>query len=102
MILVFSAQCSAKIYLTTCPDNWWSVCKSVYQRIKRAYFADAIGPADVGLSDASKEDDRGHGPFGIFSFNRVDRWAQPLTYVDIHEGKYFTVCFCFFRLLFAL
>ncbi|XP_042004168.1 plant cysteine oxidase 3 [Salvia splendens] len=63
---------------------------------KLSSLLDTIGPADVGLSDASKEDDRGHGPFGIFSYNRVDRWAQPLTYVDIHEGKNFTMCiFCF-------
>ena len=72
------------------------------QNYKHTNFADTIGPADVGLSDASKEDDRGHGPFGIFSYNRVDRWSQPLTYVDIHEGKNFTVCFNFVRLLFAL
>ncbi|KAL3655289.1 hypothetical protein CASFOL_001075 [Castilleja foliolosa] len=63
---------------------------------KLSSLLDTIGPADVGLSDASKEDNRGHGPFGIVSFNRVDRWAQPLTYVDIHEGESFTMCiFCF-------
>ncbi|KAK6153511.1 hypothetical protein DH2020_013150 [Rehmannia glutinosa] len=63
---------------------------------KLSSLLDSIGPADVGLSDASKEDNRGHGPFGIFSFNRVDRWAQPITYVDIHEGENFTMCiFCF-------
>ncbi|KAL6552613.1 hypothetical protein OROHE_007977 [Orobanche hederae] len=55
----------------------------------------SIGPADVGLSDASKEDNRGHGPSGIFSFNRVERWAQPITYMDLHEGENFTLCiFC--------
>ncbi|KAL0430997.1 UNVERIFIED_CONTAM: Plant cysteine oxidase 3 [Sesamum radiatum] len=63
---------------------------------KLSSLLDSIGPSDVGLSDASKEDDRGHGPLGIFSFNRVDRWAQPITYVDIHEGESFTMCiFCF-------
>ncbi|KAL8478747.1 hypothetical protein ACS0TY_030578 [Phlomoides rotata] len=63
---------------------------------KLSSLLDSIGPADVGLTDASKTDDRGHGPFGIFSFNRVDRWAQPITYVDIHEGENFTMCiFCF-------
>ncbi|KAG8378826.1 hypothetical protein BUALT_Bualt07G0025200 [Buddleja alternifolia] len=63
---------------------------------KLSSLLDSIGPADVGLSDASKEGDRGHGPFGIASFNRVDRWAQPITYVDIHEGENFTMCiFCF-------
>ncbi|CAA0832405.1 Plant cysteine oxidase 3 [Striga hermonthica] len=63
---------------------------------KLSSLLDSIGPADVGLSVASKADNRGHGPFGIFSFNRVDRWAQPITYVDLHEGKSFTMCiFCF-------
>ncbi|GFP84523.1 2-aminoethanethiol dioxygenase [Phtheirospermum japonicum] len=63
---------------------------------KLSSLLDTIGPADVGLSDANKMDNRGHGPFGIFSFNRVDRWTQPLTYVDIHEGENFTMClFCF-------
>ncbi|PIN10790.1 cysteamine dioxygenase [Handroanthus impetiginosus] len=63
---------------------------------KLSSLLDSIGPADVGLSDASKEDDRGHGPLGIFSFNRIDRWSQPITYVDIHEGENFTMCiFCF-------
>ncbi|KAL6545474.1 hypothetical protein OROGR_009348 [Orobanche gracilis] len=62
---------------------------------KLSSLLDSIGPVDVGLSDASKEDNRGHGPFGIFSFNRVDRWAQPITYVDLHEGENFTMCiFC--------
>ncbi|XP_051113673.1 plant cysteine oxidase 3 [Andrographis paniculata] len=63
---------------------------------KLTSLLDTIGPADVGLSDASKEDDRGRGPFGILSFSRVDRWAQPINYVDIHEGENFTMCmFCF-------
>ncbi|EYU38160.1 hypothetical protein ABFS82_04G140300 [Erythranthe guttata] len=63
---------------------------------KLSSLLDSIGPADVGLSDPSKEDDRGHGPFGFSSFNRVDRWAQPITYVDVHEGENFTMCiFCF-------
>ncbi|XP_075479131.1 plant cysteine oxidase 3 [Primulina tabacum] len=57
---------------------------------------DSLSPADVGLANAGKEDDRGHGPFGVQLFNRVDRWAQPITYVDVHEGENFTMCiFCF-------
>lgn len=68
------------------------MCGEKYlSNINHAYFAESFGPADVGLSDPSKEDDRGHGSFGFFSFNRIDRWAQPITYVDIHEGENFTV-----------
>ncbi|EPS62976.1 hypothetical protein M569_11814 [Genlisea aurea] len=58
----------------------------------------SIGPSDVGLNDATKEeeDDRGLGPFHITSFNRVNRWSQPITYIDIHEGENFSLCiFCF-------
>lgn len=58
--------------------------------------ADTIGPADVGLKVENREDDRGHGFFGLNRFNRVDRWAQPITYVDLHECDSFTMCvFCF-------
>nr|GLL22054.1 plant cysteine oxidase 3 [Ipomoea trifida] len=63
---------------------------------KLSSLLDTIGPEDVGLKDESQEDERGHGLFGINVFNRVDRWAQPITYVDIHEGQSFTMCiFCF-------
>ncbi|KAK4479287.1 hypothetical protein RD792_014798 [Penstemon davidsonii] len=63
---------------------------------KLSSFLDTIGPADVGLGEDSKEDERGHGPFGISSLIRVDRWAQPITYVGVHEGETFTMCiFCF-------
>lgn len=56
---------------------------------------DTIGPSDVGLKE-QKQDDRGHGAFGLNMFNRVDRWAQPITYVDVHENNNFTMCiFCF-------
>ena len=53
-------------------------------------IADTICPADVGLNEENLEDDRGHGFFGL-QFNRVGRWAQPITYVDIHDGNNFTV-----------
>lgn len=56
-------------------------------------FVDTIGPADVGLKEVNREDDRGHGMLGLNLFNRVDRWVQPITYVDIHEGDTFTVRF---------
>lgn len=65
-----------------------------YNHINHTVFADTIGPEDVGLKDESQEDERGHGLFGINVFNRVDRWAQPITYVDIHEGERFTVRSC--------
>ncbi|KAM3380893.1 plant cysteine oxidase 3 isoform X1 [Capsicum galapagoense] len=67
------------------------------QAIHKLYsLLDTIGPKDVGLKDESLEDDRGHGLFGFSALNRVDRWAQPITYVDIHEGQHFTMCmFCF-------
>lgn len=58
------------------------------------FFPDTIGPKEVGLKDESLEDERGHGLFGLSVFNRVDRWAQPITYVDIHEDQNFTVRYC--------
>lgn len=48
-------------------------------------------PADVGLKEENQSDDRGHGLFGLPRFNRVGRWAQPITYVDVHECDSFTV-----------
>lgn len=41
------------------------------------------------------ENDRGHGFFGSNQFNRGDRWAQPITFLDMHESDSFTMCiFC--------
>ncbi|KAL6994971.1 Plant cysteine oxidase 3 [Sarracenia purpurea var. burkii] len=63
---------------------------------KISSLLDTISPADVGLKVQNPEDDRGHGFFGLQRFNRVGRWAQPITYVDIHECNSFTMCvFCF-------
>ncbi|KAL7161049.1 hypothetical protein ACSBR2_041656 [Camellia fascicularis] len=63
---------------------------------KLCSLLDTIGPVDVGLKVENREDDRGHGFFGLNRFNRVDRWAQPITYVDLHECDSFTMCvFCF-------
>ncbi|RVW17112.1 Plant cysteine oxidase 3 [Vitis vinifera] len=58
---------------------------------------DTIGPADVGLREDNPEDDRGHGIFGLNGFNRIARWAQPITYLDIFESNGFMqMCiFCF-------
>lgn len=52
------------------------------------HFTDTFGPADIGLKEESPDDDRGHGFFGL---NRVARWAQPITFLDIYECDSFTV-----------
>ncbi|KAJ9677141.1 hypothetical protein PVL29_022239 [Vitis rotundifolia] len=63
---------------------------------KLSSLLDTIGPADVGLREDNPEDDRGHGIFGLNGFNRIARWAQPITYLDIFECDSFTMCiFCF-------
>ncbi|KAL9433349.1 hypothetical protein AB3S75_028223 [Citrus x aurantiifolia] len=55
-----------------------------------------VGPADVGLEEQSSDDDRGLGFSGLYGLNRVARWAQPITYLDIYECDSFTMCiFCF-------
>ncbi|XP_038879682.1 plant cysteine oxidase 3 isoform X2 [Benincasa hispida] len=57
---------------------------------------DTVGPGDVGLKEENVDDDRGHGLFGLSQLNRIARWAQPITYVDIFECESFTICiFCF-------
>jgi hypothetical protein len=57
---------------------------------------DTFGPADVGLKEEQSDDDRGHGIFGLSQLNRVARWAQPITYLNIYECDSFTMCiFCF-------
>lgn len=57
---------------------------------------DTVGPADVGLKVENPDDDRGHGVFGLHRLNRVARWAQPITFIDIYESDSFTMCiFCF-------
>ncbi|KAK8687659.1 hypothetical protein V6N13_086461 [Hibiscus sabdariffa] len=61
---------------------------------KLCSLLDTIVPADVELKEESPDDDRGHGFFGL---NRVARWAQPITYLDIHECDSFTVLYAPFR-----
>ncbi|XP_030940835.1 plant cysteine oxidase 3 isoform X2 [Quercus lobata] len=57
---------------------------------------DTFGPADVGLKEELSDDDRGHGIFGLNQLNRIARWAQPITYLDVYECDSFTMCiFCF-------
>ncbi|XP_062013833.1 uncharacterized protein LOC133730217 [Rosa rugosa] len=58
-------------------------------------FTDAIHPADVGLKEENPDDDRGLGFFRD-NLNRVSRWTQPITYLNLYEGDSFTMCiFCF-------
>jgi cysteamine dioxygenase len=54
-------------------------------------LTDTVQPADVGLVEETSDDDRGHGFFGGNQLSRVAWWAQPITYVDIHECDSFTV-----------
>ncbi|MCL7036848.1 hypothetical protein MKW94_019063 [Papaver nudicaule] len=62
---------------------------------KLCSLLDTIAPADVGLKENNADDDRGHGFFGESLFDRVGRWAQPITFMDIHECDNFTMCiFC--------
>lgn len=56
--------------------------------------SDTVGPADVGLEEEAQDDDRGYGVSGVSRFDRVGRWAQPITFLDIHESDSFTVSFC--------
>ncbi|CAJ1975368.1 unnamed protein product [Sphenostylis stenocarpa] len=58
---------------------------------KLTSILDTIQPADVGLKEETSDDDRGHGIFGANVLNRVARWAQPITYLDIHECDSFTL-----------
>lgn len=53
-------------------------------------FTDAIHPADVGLKEENPDDDRGLGFFRD-NLNRVSRWTQPITYLNLYEGDSFTV-----------
>lgn len=56
---------------------------------------DTVGPADVGLKEDNPDVDNGHG-FGPISLNRIARWSQPITFLDIFESDRFTMCiFCF-------
>lgn len=55
-------------------------------------MVDTITSTDVGLKE-NEEDDRGHGLFGFNVFSRANRWAQPITYIDVHECDGFTVCY---------
>ncbi|XP_062027640.1 plant cysteine oxidase 3 [Rosa rugosa] len=62
---------------------------------KLSSLLDAIHPADVGLKEENPDDDRGLGFFRD-NLNRVSRWTQPITYLNLYEGDSFTMCiFCF-------
>ncbi|XP_011623281.1 plant cysteine oxidase 3 [Amborella trichopoda] len=66
---------------------------------KLSALMDAFEPEDVGLREDSSED-RGHGCFGQNRLmnnlsTRLARWAQPITYLHIHECNNFTIgIFC--------
>uniref|UniRef100_A0A1J3D5E9 cysteine dioxygenase n=1 Tax=Noccaea caerulescens TaxID=107243 RepID=A0A1J3D5E9_NOCCA len=63
---------------------------------KLCSLLDTVSPADVGLEEEAQDDDRGYGVSGVSRFNRVGRWAQPITFLDIHECDTSTMCiFCF-------
>ena len=55
------------------------------------HHADSVSPGDVGLEEEAQDDDRGYGVSGVSRVNRVGRWAQPITFLDIHECDTFTV-----------
>ncbi|KAL6182958.1 hypothetical protein ACLB2K_044369 [Fragaria x ananassa] len=63
---------------------------------KLSSLLDAVHPADVGLQEENPDDDRGLGFFRLDNLNRVSRWTQPITYLNVYEGDTFTMCiFCF-------
>ncbi|KAF8081333.1 hypothetical protein N665_0891s0010 [Sinapis alba] len=64
---------------------------------KLCSLLDSVSPGDVGLEEVAQDDeDRGYGVSGVSRVNRVGRWAQPITFLDIHECDTFTMCiFCF-------
>ncbi|XP_042483084.1 plant cysteine oxidase 3 [Macadamia integrifolia] len=62
---------------------------------KLSSLLDKTSPADVGLKEDNSDDDRGHGFSGHNQFNRIARWVQPITYLNINENDNFTMCiFC--------
>ena len=73
----------------------WTVCSYKLSVIVICviifFFADTVTPADVGLEEENVDDDRGYGVSMLNPFNRAPRWAQPITYMDIHGGDSFTV-----------
>lgn len=54
-------------------------------------FTDAMQPADLGLKEENPDDDRGLGFFRLDNLNRVSRWTQPITYLNVYESDSFTV-----------
>lgn len=63
---------------------------------KISSLLDAMQPADLGLKEENPDDDRGLGFFRLDNLNRVSRWTQPITYLNVYESDSFTMCiFCF-------
>ncbi|PIA63385.1 hypothetical protein AQUCO_00201018v1 [Aquilegia coerulea] len=105
-MLAVSISMTKKSSSSSCVQALYELCKKTFtpsglppptsQAIQKlSSLLDTIGPGDVGLKEDNVEDDRGHGFFGFSQFNRVARWAQPITFVDIYECDSFTMCmFC--------
>lgn len=45
----------------------------------------------IELEEEAQDDDRGYGVSRVSRVNRVGRWDQPITFLDIHECDTFTV-----------
>ncbi|BBH10109.1 Protein of unknown function D [Prunus dulcis] len=62
-----------------------------------------MSPADVGLKEENLDDDRDqdHGYLGLDQLNRVARWAQPITYLDIYIYIYIYECDSFTMCIFG-
>ncbi|PWA61734.1 hypothetical protein CTI12_AA370540 [Artemisia annua] len=92
-----SSSSSIQTVYDTCKNNLTpSVAPSTKLIHDITSKLDTIGPADVGLKEEQLKDDRGHGFSMPNILNRVDRWAQPITYVGLNESESFTMCmFCF-------
>ncbi|PIA63387.1 hypothetical protein AQUCO_00201018v1 [Aquilegia coerulea] len=100
-MLAVSISMTKKSSSSSCVQALYELCKKTFtpsglppptsQAIQKlSSLLDTIGPGDVGLKEDNVEDDRGHGFFGFSQFNRVARWAQPITFVDIYECDSFT------------
>ncbi|XP_021733859.1 plant cysteine oxidase 3 [Chenopodium quinoa] len=79
--------CKKMFSLTTIPPP-----PSSHVVQKLSSLLDSVTPADVGLKEENVDDDRGYGLSLLNPFNRAPRWAQPITYLDIHESDTFTMC----------
>ncbi|KAK1407400.1 hypothetical protein QVD17_39016 [Tagetes erecta] len=92
-----SPKTSIQTVYDTCKNNL-KLSTSPHTQLIRDLSSklDTLGPVDVGLTEENQEDDRGHGFSIPNTLGRVDRWAQPITYIELNESESFTMCmFCF-------